>query len=139
MSFYTFSTCEECLDDWFRGTTDFNIFLIDLSCKFFLIVVLQRSFHMSCDATLLYIDENIACSIDLHYLSAALCRGIKRSRPAQDSRREPSASKFSFQWTNTAAAAIINSPSTSLTSLLSLLLRPQLIKRLRFLPPLRPD
>lgn len=48
--------------------------------------------------------------IDLQYLSVGLCSRMQSSGPAQDSRREPSVSKFSSRWWNTAAAAIINGP-----------------------------
>lgn len=86
-----------------------------------------------CDAThpLLCSDEEIACiSIDLQYLwmqhSAEECRAVGRSGTAGG---EPSVSKYSSGWTNTAAAAaaaaIINGRRTS-----------QLIKRLPFpVPP----
>lgn len=63
-----------------------------------------------------YVHCYICCiewSIDLHYLSAALCSRMQSSGPVRDSRREPSASKFNRRQTNTAAAAIINGLSTS--------------------------
>lgn len=61
-----------------------------------------------------------ACSIDLHYLSAARCRRMQSSRPAQDSRREPSVTKFSSHSTNTAAAAAMINGTVYVTAQLAL-------------------
>ncbi len=72
-------------------------------------IIVQRSFHLCCDAT----EELLACCIDFRCWRVALCSRMQSSGPAQDSRREPSASKFSSHWQNPAAAAIINGPSTS--------------------------
>lgn len=66
------------------------------------------------------IEGYLLCRIDSHYLSTALCSRVQSGGLAWESRREPSVSKFSSLWWNTAAAAIINVLSTSQGSLPSL-------------------
>lgn len=90
------------------------ILATSLSCALFVCAVMQHVHWYASKSTW-------QVCIDLHYLSTALCSRMQSSWPAQDNRREPSVSKFSFLWRNTAAAAaIINGPFTSQPSLPSL-------------------
>lgn len=92
------------------------------------------SFVLWCNMSTDVYGEHMECCIDLLYLSTALCSIMQSSRLAQDSRREPSVSKYSSRWRN-AAAAIINSLCTSQPSLLSLCPGPRWWRDYIFSPP----
>lgn len=79
--------------------------------------------------------ENIACCIDLLYISAALCSRTQSSGQAPDSRREPSVSKFSSQMAKYCSSSHNRWSIYVTDQLASLPPRSPLMERLHLLSP----